>query len=54
MVEVMAGCPHCGEDIRPVRDESATPEDSGEGISGGTWICPECETILSVSEIEFL
>lgn len=50
----MGKCPYCSEEIRPVRDESATPEESGEGVSGGTWICPACETILSVSEIDFL
>jgi uncharacterized protein with PIN domain len=50
--ESMANCPHCDGAIRPVRDESAAPAESGGGISGGTWICPECETILSVSEID--
>ncbi len=48
----MGECPHCGEERTPVRDESATPEGSGEGVSGGTWICPACETILSASEFD--
>jgi phage terminase large subunit GpA-like protein len=48
----MANCPHCDETITPVRDRSATPDGSGDGISGGTWICPVCETILGVSEVD--
>lgn len=50
----MAKCPYCHENIQPVRDESAKPEDTGEGISGETWICPECEAVLSVSELDVL
>lgn len=50
----MAKCPYCSEDIQPVRDESAKPKDTGEAIAGGTWICPECETVLSVSETDVL
>jgi phage terminase large subunit GpA-like protein len=49
----MANCPHCDKTITPVRDCSATPEGSGDGISGGTWICPACETILGISEVNF-
>lgn len=52
--ELMAKCPYCGEKVRPVRDESATPKGTGDGISGSTWICPECETILGVSEVTVL
>jgi hypothetical protein len=47
----MATCPHCEAQIKPVRDCSATPRGSGSGIAGGTWVCPECDVILGVSEI---
>lgn len=50
----MAKCPHCKEQIRPVSDAAALPEDSGYGISGITWVCPKCEVILGVSEVDFL
>lgn len=50
----MAKCPYCSENIQPERDKTAQPENTGEGIVGGTWICPECETVLSVSEIDVL
>jgi DNA-directed RNA polymerase subunit RPC12/RpoP len=49
----MAKCPHCGERITPKRDCSTTPDGSGDGISGGTRVCPECETILGISEVDF-
>lgn len=48
----MGACPHCGETIRPVIDQNATPHDGGLGIAGATWVCPECNTILSVSEVD--
>lgn len=50
----MASCPHCQEVVRPVRDPTATPRGTGEGISGITWICPECDCILAISELDFL
>lgn len=50
----MAKCPYCNESIRPVRQESATPEGTGHGISASTWICPECEVILAVTEVDML
>lgn len=49
-----AKCPHCGNGILPIRAESATPEGTGEGISASTWICPECNVILGVSEVNLL
>lgn len=50
----MAICPKCTKKIRPVIDPGATPEGGGIGISSVTWICPECEVILGVSEVDLL
>lgn len=50
----MAICPQCMKEIRPVIDSGATPESGGIGISSVTWVCPECEVILTVSEADFL
>lgn len=50
----MEKCPYCSEGIRPVRDESTTPKEGGEGVSGGMWISPVWETIRSVSVIDVL
>jgi hypothetical protein len=48
----MATCSHCERTITLVRDCSTTPEGSGDGISGGTWICPEYDMIFGISEVE--
>ena len=39
-------CPHCGEEVTP--EYGGEPADHG-GVAS-VWICPECETILGVSE----
>ena len=54
MSSEMAVCPQCERAIRPVIDEAATPDGDGECIAGGTWICPECETISGISEVDIL
>lgn len=51
---VMATCPACQEQVRPVIDPAATPEDAGWGIAAATWVCPKCEAILGVSEVDLL
>jgi phage terminase large subunit GpA-like protein len=50
----MAICPHCEEVVRPVIDEATTPDGGGKGVAGGTWVCPECDVILGVSEVDML
>jgi hypothetical protein len=35
-------------------DEATTPGGRGKGVAGGTWICPECNAILGVSEVDML
>lgn len=50
----MATCPSCREQIRPVIDPEAVPTDGGRGVAAATWICPECDVILSISEVDLL
>jgi hypothetical protein len=50
----MVHCPECKDQVRPVGAPSAPPKGSGIGISGITWVCPNCEVILGVSEVDFL
>lgn len=49
-----ATCPACNEQIRPVIDPAAAPENAGLGITAVTWVCPECGVILGVSEVDLL
>lgn len=50
----MAKCPGCDEHIQPVTDTAAVPDGGGRGISTVTWVCPECDIILGVSEVDLL
>ena len=51
---VMATCPVCREQVSPLIDPDATPEGAGRGIAAATWVCPECDAILGVSEVDLL
>lgn len=50
----MATCPACGNQVRPVKDPAAIPRDTEPGIAAATWVCPECDAILGVSEVNLL
>lgn len=48
----MATCPNCAKKVTPEKDPQATPT-TGDGLAAVTWVCPECDVILSVSEVNF-
>lgn len=50
----MALCPRCNQRITPVSDPAATPAGGGFGITAMTWVCPICDVILGVTEVDLL